>query len=153
MTPQERAHAIVRTVDHEWRSRRRRSHWRLNAEGITKRRGAQSSSQRNGAQQRTVSRLRCQIVRQKLAGQQALQVVGEQQGLRTVTAPIVVHHAALEAQVDELVVVRIVRRLTGRQAPQLQIQQWQQARVTTLREGIDHPDRALECARIGPSAS
>ena len=55
------------------------------------------------------------------------------------------HDATLKALVDELVVVRIVRRLTGRQAPQLQIQQWQQARVTTLREGIAQPDRALEC--------
>ena len=51
-----------------------------------------------------------QVAGQVVAGQQRLQVVREQQALCAAARPVVVHDAALEALIDE-VVVRSDRRL------------------------------------------
>ena len=64
-----------------------------------------------------------------LAGQQRLEIVGQQQPLGALAGRVVVHDAALEPLVDEVVVVRVLGRQRGRHAPDLQVDQRQQVRI------------------------
>src|SRR6266516_6239946 len=99
----------------------------------------------HGAQQRTAGRLRGEVVGQRIARQQGLEVVREQERLGALAAVVVVHDAALEAQVNEVVVVRVLRGCAGRQAPQLEVEQRQQASVgITLRKGVRQADRRVK---------
>src|SRR5439155_22873322 len=77
---------------------------------------------------RTTGSLGGQIGRQVLPGEQGLQVIRQKQTLRAAAALVVVHDAALEALVDEVVVRGIVRRLARRRAPDFEIQQTQDVR-------------------------
>ena len=149
MAPQKNAHAVVRTAD---RNRSDQSSNRLgdrclDREGVAEARGAQRSTGWHRPKERTVSSLCGQVIRQVVARQQVFEVVGQQQTLRAVTALVIVHHSALEPQVYEVMVVRIVGRLTGGQPPELEVQQRQECCVgSALREGVPHSDRAREGA-------
>jgi hypothetical protein len=89
------------------------------------------------AEQRAVRRLGRQVVRQVVAGDDRLQVVRQQEALGALAATVVVHDAALEAEVDEVAVGGVTGRLGGRQAPDLQVEQGQQAGVAAaIRERI-----------------
>ena len=97
------------------------------------------------AQERIVGRLRGQVIGQVLAGDQRLERVAQQQPLRTRAVGVVEHDAALEAQVDEGVVLRVALRLRERQAPDLHVEQGEQIGVAaTVREGSGERDRLRE---------
>src|SRR5579859_286464 len=146
MAPQEDAHAEVGATHDDracrWgggrRGRDRRGCWggcrrgddgRLGGERVAEGGCLRRVAGGGGFEERTARGLRRQVVGQTHTGQQVLQIVRQQQALRAAAPAVVVHHPALEALIDEFVVVRIVRRLAGRQTPQLQVQEREQAGV------------------------
>ena len=68
-------------------------------------------------EERALRGLLREIIRQVLAGDQLLERIGQQQALGALAPLVIVHDAALEALVDEVVVLRIARRLRGRRGP------------------------------------
>ena len=71
-------------------------------------------------------RLLRQIGWEVLAGENGFEIVSQQQTLSTGAGLVVVHNSALETLVDEIVVGRIDGWLTGRYAPDLEIEARQQ---------------------------
>ena len=88
--------------------------------------------------ERAALRLGVEVAGQVLAGDDRLEVVRQQQALRGARRGVVVHDAALEALVDEVVVLRdrLAGALVG-SAPHLQVHAWQQSRLAlAIRERL-----------------
>jgi hypothetical protein len=97
-------------------------------------------------------RLLIEVGRQVLAGEDRLEIVGQQQPLRALAAGVVVHDAPLEALIDEVGIRRVGRRLARGRAPDLEVQARQDVLLAVLvgkgvgtgnrvREGLVEVDR------------
>src|SRR5579884_3101657 len=91
--------------------------------------------------------LRVEVGGQVLAGDDGLEVVGQQDRLGAVAAGVVVHDPALPALVDEVLVARVERRVRRRHAPHLEVDAEQQVRVAAVRERHLEGDRVREGAQ------